>query len=282
MQAILFSKIAGTGNDFLIIDNRRDVVPDADKSWFARAVCDRRRSVGADGVLFLERSAQCNFTMRLFNPDGLEGEMCGNGARSIAYYAHVKGIAPREMRFDTLAGVVDGAITDLGVKVRLWRLDAVLPERRELEVAGNLLEAHYIQVGVPHVVIFQQGVDRAVDATIDRLGREIRFHPAFPNGTNVNFVSVTGIHDLTIRTYERGVEAETLACGTGSVAASLAAHQLFGVESPVRLKTRGGLIQVTFAQSPSGWDIFLEGEVRHIMDGVIMPGAWTWKEAGQT
>ncbi|HYF95409.1 MAG TPA: diaminopimelate epimerase [Symbiobacteriaceae bacterium] len=281
MQSISFSKVAGTGNDFLIIDNRTDVVPEADKHTLARNVCDRRRSVGADGVLFLEQSQQADFTMRLFNPDGNEGEMCGNGARAICYFAYAKGIAAKTMRFETLAGIVDGAITDQGVKVRLWQLEQIVPERREIDVSGLMLETNFIQVGVPHVVIFQQGVDVVADATIHRFGREIRLHAAFPHGANVNFVEVTGIHDVTVRTYERGVEEETLACGTGSVAACLVAHQLFGVESPVHVKTRGGLIWVTFTASPTGWDVFLEGEVRHIMDGVIMPGAYTWKEAGQ-
>lgn len=278
MELIPFSKLAGSGNDFIIIDNRELIVPEEWKGPLATAVCDRRHSVGADGVLLLEQAPGAHFAMRLFNPDGNEGEMCGNGARCIAQYAYTKGIAPAAMRMSTIAGIVEGLITPMGVRIRLWRLDSIRPEKIALEVAGQALEAYYIEVGVPHAVVFQPGVDRASDATVRRLGREIRFHPAFPKGTNVNFVSVTSLKDLIIRTYERGVEEETLACGTGCVASSLVSHQLFGVESPVRLQARGGTLQVQFEKTPAGWDISLEGAVRHIMDGQLLPQSWLWKE----
>lgn len=280
LTGIPFSKLAGTGNDFIVVDNRNALVAEDDKGPLAMAICDRRRSVGADGLLFLERSEAADFTMRLFNPDGHEGEMCGNGARCIAFYAFEAGIAPAEMRIETTAGIVRGRVRGNGVRLRLWRLDKITSELREIEVSGRTLEVHYLEVGVPHGVVFENNVHQVDGGTIQRLGREVRLHQAFPRGVNVNFVEVRGLRDLNIRTYERGVEDETLACGTGCVAASLVAHQVFGVESPVRLLTRGGALEVAFEEGASGWDIYLEGEVHHIMEGRILPQAWEWKGGG--
>lgn len=277
VNGIPFTKLAGTGNDFIVIDNSRGSISDSEKSLLALAVCHRRRSVGADGVLFLEQSAVADFTMRLFNPDGAEGEMCGNGARCIAYYAHGAGIAPAEMKIETIAGIVEGRVSGPTVRLRLWRLPHIQPEIRGIRVSGWTVDVHYLEIGVPHGVVFLDSVHQVTGEVIERLGQGIRFHPAFPKGVNVDFVEVKGVRDLHIRTYERGVEHETLACGTGCVAASLVSHQIHGIESPARLLTNGGILDVSFEQGASGWDICLEGEVHRIMEGQILPRAWQWK-----
>lgn len=271
-NAIPFAKMSGSGNDFVIIDNRKDLVPRRRMPAFVRAVCRRGLSVGADGVIFLQRSSRANFRWHYFNADGGEAEMCGNGSRCVARFAVLHKIAPKTMTFETLAGIIHAAVGKESVTVRL-PVPTDLRLTLSLEVDGKSFDAHFLNTGVPHTVLFVDDVE-AVD--VERLGRAIRFHSLFaPAGTNANFVRVESPTRLAIRTYERGVEAETLACGTGAVAAALLAGFLGKARSPVTLKTRGGPpLKVGFAlDGRTATKVELTGEARLVYEGLLWPEA---------
>ena len=271
MKKIAFWKMSGSGNDFLVIDGR-DPSLIRDPSYFARQVCRPKVSVGADGVLLLEKSEAADFMMRIFNADGSEAEMCGNGARCIARFAYLKGIARERMAFETVAGLVQAQIMGRRVKVKMGKpKDLALNQRIRIGEEEFLL--HRVNTGVPHVV---SAVKELKEASVVDLGRKIRFHEAFqPAGTNVNFIAVDDSHHVHIRTYERGVEDETLACGTGSVASALISAALGEVNSPVHLHTWGGeTITVYFERR--GWqfqDVFMEGGATVAYEGEL------WEEA---
>ena len=271
-KGIPFAKMSGSGNDFVIIDNRKDLVPRRRMPAFVRAVCRRGLSVGADGVIFIQRSSREDFRWHYYNADGGEAEMCGNGSRCVAQFAVLHKIAPKTMTFETLAGAIRAVVGTKSVTVRLplptdLRLDV------PLDVDGKSFDAHFLNTGVPHTVLFVDDVE-AVD--VARLGRAIRFHPRFaPAGTNANFVRVESPNRLAIRTYERGVEAETLACGTGAVAAALLAGFLGKARSPVTLKTRGGPpLTVSFLlDGRRVTRVELTGEARLVYEGTLGPEA---------
>jgi diaminopimelate epimerase len=269
---IPFAKMSGSGNDFIVIDNRRDLVPRRAMRGFVKAVCRRGLSVGSDGVIFIQRSPRANFRWHYYNADGGEAEMCGNGSRCAARFAVLRKIAPKTLTFETLAGVIHAEVGKTGVTVRL-PLPTDLRLHVPLEVDGKQYDAHFFNTGVPHTVLFVDDVE-AVD--VARLGRAIRFHPTFaPAGTNSNFVEIDGPTRLAIRTYERGVEGETLACGTGSVAAALLAGLLGKARSPVTLKTRGGPpLKVAFSLHGGAVSrVELTGEARLVYEGTLTPEA---------
>ena len=230
-RAIPFSKMTGSGNDFVMVDNRRELLAEGELVPFTQAVCPRRTSVGADGAIFLQRpepGSGLAFHMRYFNADGSEADMCGNGARCIALFAAEHGAAGQQMRFQTGAGPIEAWITAAGVKVELTRPSPIARRRLE-DLPAELAEVYHLDTGVPHAVVFAADA-AAVD--VRDWGRRLRHHGAFaPAGTNVNFVQRAD-GGLAIRTYERGVEDETLACGTGATASALAAAYALGLESP--------------------------------------------------
>ena len=264
---IPFWKMHGAANDFIVVDDRALTFPVPDRAWRVRAM-DRRRGVGAEGILLIQPSTQGDVRMRFFNPDGGEVDMCGNGARCLARLAHELGAAPARLTLETGAGLIRAEI--LGERVRLhmtephdWHL------HQRLEVAGRTLEAHSVNSGVPHVMIETDDLDH-VD--VQGLGRAIRHHEAYaPAGTNVNFIAVTGPRSLRLRTYERGVEAETLACGTGIVACGLLAGKLGRVTPPVSILTAGGdTLEVNFTLTDAGAaDVTLLGPAVHVFTGVL-------------
>lgn len=265
---IPFAKLSGSGNDFVLIDNRRDVVPRRKMPAFVKAVCRRGLSVGADGVIFIQKSKRANFRWHYFNADGGEAEMCGNGSRCAARFALMHRIAPKRMAFETLAGVIHADVGPKAVTVEL-----PLPTDLRLNISVDLgvkaYEAHFLNTGVPHTVVF---VDDVESVDVHQTGQAIRYHRMFaPAGSNANFVTVDGPHRLTIRTYERGVEGETLACGTGSVAAAVLAGLLGKVKSPVTLKTRGGPpLGVSFAlDGGQVTSVTLTGEARLVYEGSL-------------
>lgn len=258
-----FVKMNGAGNDFVTVDNRegriRLGVTDIE------ALCDRRRGIGADGVLLIENEPGMDFRMRYYNRDGQEAEMCGNGARCVAWFAADLGLGSRSgdsisLRFATVPGPV-GATVD-GTRVTIATTDATSMENGvSLDLADPAEIVHVIHTGVPHAVIEEHDVDAIADAEIIERGRRIRLHPRFaPNGTNVNFISKSG-GSVKIRTYERGVEEETLACGTGAVAGAVVAASLGWSDSPVELIPRGGEnLVVSFVAVPGGGsDVRLAG-----------------------
>jgi diaminopimelate epimerase len=264
---IPFVKMHGASNDFLLVDDRQQTFPADDRAWLAQVMA-RRTGVGSDGTMLVQPSATGDFRMRFFNPDGGEAEMCGNGARCIARFAHDRGIAPGLMRIETVAGEVRAEI--LGTRVRLfmtpsrdWRLN------RQLTAAGQELTYHFVNTGVPHAVVEAPDL-AAVD--VAKLGAAIRYHADFaPRGTNANFISVTPDGEVRVRTYERGVEAETLACGTGMVASALVAARLGRVTAPVHIRPASGdLLEVNFTlTAESANDVTLLGPAEYVFAGEL-------------
>lgn len=274
-RPIPFAKMSGSGNDFVIIDNRRDLVPRRKMPAFVKAVCRRGLSVGADGVIFIQKPRKpraADFRWHYFNADGGEAEMCGNGSRCAARFALMHKIAPKGMAFETLAGLIRAEVGDKGVTVEL-PVPTGLRLNFTVDLGVKSYQAHFINTGVPHTAVFVDDVD-GVD--VHQAGQAIRYHRMFaPAGTNANFVTINGPHKLTIRTYERGVEGETLACGTGAVAAAVLAGLLGKVSSPVTLKTRGGPpLGVSFTlDGQRVTSVTLTGEARLVYEGALTPEA---------
>ncbi|MDE2180740.1 MAG: diaminopimelate epimerase [candidate division NC10 bacterium] len=271
MNKLSFVKMSGSGNDFIMIDNRGgrlDIEPRA----LAERLCRRRISVGADGLILVEPSSVADFRMRILNADGSEAEMCGNGGRCVARFAEMLGIAGPHMAFETLAGIIRAEVDGSRVKLQTSQPQGIRLHQ-SIEADGDMHEIHSINTGVPHAVLFCADLEAVPVRT---LGRTIRLHPAFqPAGTNVDFVTVLDRHTLAIRTYERGVEDETLACGTGTVASTLVAATLGMVSSPVQVKVRSGeTLTVSFTgKGPEYQEVFFEGEVRLVYQGELMAEA---------
>jgi diaminopimelate epimerase len=268
MKGLPFTKISGSGNDFVLFDNR-DRFLDGDLRAFAQKVCHRRLGVGADGILLLEKSLEHDFSMRYFNADGGEAEMCGNGARCIAYFACRIGASKERMSFLAKDGLHTAEVRGRGVKVSL-KDPAQIQLGIDLELGEKVLSVHFVNTGVPHAVVLTTDIENAEVVTV---GREIRYHPKFaPAGTNADFAQVTGPRALRMRTYERGVEDETLACGTGAAASAILAHLLKKVEPPVSVKTQSGEILTIHFESEKGGvsNVFLEGEVTPAFEGQLI------------
>jgi diaminopimelate epimerase len=260
-----FAKMCGCGNDFIVVDNRDDVLPCA-RDDFARRHCRRRLDLGADGVVLIEPSADCDFRMRIFNADGSEAEMCGNGARCAAMFARRRSIAGATMTMQTLAGPVAARILGDDVEIGMGRISDIRLDI-DLDLDGQSLRVSFAEAGVPHVAVFVDDVDAA---DVDAVGRAIRYHEAFaPRGTNVNFVQVLSRGLIRVRTYERGVEAETMACGTGSIASAVLSHKHGRTDPPVGVETSGGPLKIGFRSDADG--ITLEGNAVTVCEGTI-PG----------
>jgi diaminopimelate epimerase len=256
---IPFYKMHGGGNDFVLIDHRAPFIPEAEQPEFARRVCRRQLGAGADGLILLEASSTADFRWRFYNADGSEPEMCGNGGRCAARFAVMHGMAKATLTFETLAGTIKAEVKGRRVKLLMAGVGEV-SLNQTIPLEGETLTGHFIKVGVPHVAVPVHDLEAT---PVAGWGRAVRFHPMFaPAGANVNFLQVAGPHTLRIRTYERGVEDETLACGTGAVAAALIAARLGQVVSPVTVDTRGGeALTVYFTpQGQAFTEVFLEGD----------------------
>jgi len=268
MDQITFYKMSGSGNDFIIIDNRNGVVDENDLQGFIAKVCRRKMSVGADGFILVEESENVDFKWRFFNSDGSKPEMCGNGGRCVARFAYLNGISGAEVSFETEAGIVSAQVKNDRVKIKMP--DPVdLKTNYNLELENGPLSLSSVNTGVPHVVVTADNLD---DVEVVRLGREIRFHDRYaPAGTNVNFICVGNDDTISIRTYERGVEDETLACGTGSIAAAIVMHYKSKGKSPVKVITRGGGCLYIYFEEDNGkfYSVFLEGDARVIYKGYL-------------
>jgi len=265
---IAFEKISGTGNDFVIIDNRTLGITPEEQPELARKICRRMFSLGADGLIFIENSAVADFGWNFYNADGSTAEMCGNGSRCVARFAYQHDIAGKKMKFETLAGIIEAEICgeNEAVKVKM-----TLPHDFKLDLSlrldDNARAVSYVNTGVPHAIIF---VDED-DVPVKKWGRKVRFHEIFePEGANANFVKVLPDGKLKVRTYERGVEDETMACGTGAVAAALIASLQKGMDSPVEVITSGGdILTILFdlKDGPVADNIYLQGPTRLICTG---------------
>ena len=276
MNPIHFYKMSGCGNDFIIIDNRSPVIEEKDLSAFIVGVCRRKMSVGADGIILIENSDTVDFKWRFYNSDGSLAEMCGNGARCVARFAYLNGITGPDMSFETLAGVVSASVSEMGM-VKIKMTD---PLSLKLDYPLHLRDGKFlissVNTGVPHAVMVVDNID---ETPVKERGKEIRFHPDFaPAGTNTNFVSVQPDNIVAVRTYERGVEDETLACGTGCVAGALITARKFGLASPVTLLTRsGGHLRIYFNPHQNTYsDVYLEGDARLIYRAELCEEAWNY------
>jgi diaminopimelate epimerase len=269
-KIIPFIKYSATGNDFIVVDNRRKALAGKQAVLFARLVCDRTTGAGADGVLLMEESRRADFRMRIINADGSEAEMCGNGSRAIAHFARSSFRMKRTMVFETIAGLIHGRIMARDVvSVRLTKPSALKKDIR-IKRGSKIWKGHFINTGVPHFVVFAAGDLETVD--VFREGRFIRNHPYFqPAGTNVNFVKAGSGNLIHVRTYERGVENETMACGTGSTASAIVSSLVRGLVPPIKVRTRSGeTLRVHFKVERGTADhVFLEGRVRPVFSGRV-------------
>jgi len=258
----------GAGNDFIVIDDRLNVIGN-DARELAKQLCRRRLSVGADGLMLIVPSTRADFRMRYFNADGSEADMCGNGGRCLAKFAHEKGIAGPEMTFETRSGLHDAKILDGGdVLLNMTDPRAIILDL-QVQFAGEMRTLHRINTGVPHAVC---EVGQLSDFPVVEVGRLMRYYSAFaPEGTNADFMEVLDEHTIALRTYERGVEDETLACGTGAVAAALISAVLGKTRPPVAVRTRGGdTLTVGFYMSDVGFSgVTLSGNADLIYEGAL-------------
>jgi len=267
---LAFTKMAGGGNDFVVIDNRAGRV--SDPAELARRVCTPHLSVGADGLILIESSARATFRMRYWNSDGSVGEFCANGTRCAARFAFVNVIAPKRMTIETGAGITGAEVSEGGQVTLTLPPPHGFRAERPLRVDDREIRGAYIVVGVPHYVVFLR--EDLWSQDIVPLGRAIRTHRELqPDGANVNFVVVRGEYEIEVRTYERGVEAETLSCGSG-VVASTSVAALFGrVKSPVSVLTRSGItLEVSLTTDGRDVrDVQLRGDARLIYRSTFTP-----------
>ncbi len=270
MREAAFTKMVASGNDFILLDNRVKIHSAKGESLsdLAKKLCERKSYIGADGLLVIEESKKADIRMRIFNPDGSEVDMCGNGARCAALYAVENSIAPKEMRIETGAGILDAEVVGLRVKIKLTRPKDIKLNRK-LRVGGRTYSVHSINTGVPHAVVFCKGLDKT---NIEALGSGLRYHKAFkPKGINADFVTIVNKKEIRVRTYERGVEAETLACGTGAAASAIIASLIFGLKPHIDVITKSQeILRVYFDLAKNRVkNAYLEGEARVVYKGGV-------------
>ena len=273
-----FTKMHGAGNDFIVLDTIAeplDAAEDVRPAFLAR-LCDRHTGVGADGVMLLERPAgDADVAMRFFNSDGSMGEMCGNGARCICRYAHERGYAGSTIRVETTAGLVTGRrITKDQYRIRL-NTPSVVHLQQTLRVDGTPYICSYVELGspgIPHLAVPVRDLAGQDEDALRRLGRALRYHPSLPKGANVNFYELTGPDTVLEKTYERGVEDFTLACGTGTGSVVTALTRMGKVSGKnVRVHMAGGLLTVdTEEKNGRIEDLFLTGPATLVCAGEIL------------
>lgn len=270
-----FTKMNGAGNDFILLDAIAEPFDEAAAPALARALCDRRRSIGADGLMLVTRAeGDADYRMRFYNSDGSLGEMCGNGARCIARYGYENGLSGETQRIETTAGLVTGQrVTKRLYKVRL-NDPSVIDLHRSVSVGGTAYNCAYIELGdpgIPHAIVLMPDWDERDHDMLRALGRALRFAEEFPRGANVSFVKVVDVGHVKAITYERGVEDFTLACGTGcgSIAAALRLLGLSGDELAISMP--GGELTVSLtASGGSVQDIYLTGPTNVVCTGDIL------------
>lgn len=269
MREISFSKVVGSGNDFILIDARhkslRGQIPALAKTW-----CNRKRGIGADGLLWIAPSRKADARMRIFNPDGSEAAMCGNGLRCVAWYLHRQDHGRKQLRLETGAGIMQAQV----IEPEQIRIAMTMPRNLRLGIKltlrGIQYVLHAVNTGVPHAVLPVRSLERT-DLSV--LGPLIRHHRLFkPSGTNVDLLRIDSLHQIAVRTYERGVEAETLACGTGAVASVIIGTALGRLQPPVQVMTASGeTLSIGFDQSFKPWKgLYLEGPARILFEGTLV------------
>lgn len=272
-----FFKVHGNGNDFVVLDNREGRLSDADLSAASVALCRRRASIGADGLMAVERSEDADFRMRIFNADGSEAEMCGNGARALARYAYERRIAASPMRFVTGAGTVEALVEPPFVELDMGCFDLARGVfGRSLRTGGTAFPFVFLSVGVPHCVLLTEE-DYSRDA-MREMGREVRRNTElFPDGANVTFARRSSSGEVRAVTYERGVEDLTDSCGTGCVAVAIAAVLVWGMDVPVQVVNPGGAntVRLEFAPGNASVHAWLKGRTALVASGELLEEAWS-------
>ena len=263
-----FVKMNGAGNDFILIDNRAGKIKLTNEQVVR--LCNRQRGIGADGLFLLvpNTSGKAEWSWEFYNSDGSTADMCGNGARCFARFVQSVAGAKEQTSFETGAGVIGATFHGARMTINLTtpkdlRLNEMIP------AAGANLTVHSLNTGVPHAVIFVPDADKAM---VQQLGAEIRYHDQFkPRGTNANFVQVLGPNHIRVRTYERGVEGETLACGTGVTASALVASRVHQFTSPVKVQVQGGdTLEVSWTDAGGGFaEVKLNGPADFVFKGTI-------------
>ena len=264
MTKINFTKFNATGNDFVVIDNRNQQYSAENKKLW-ESLCSLKTGIGADGVLLLEKSSTNDFKMRYINSDGGEVEMCGNGARAITAFAHeVLDVKKESYQFETMNGVYQCSLDETyGYRLKMTELyDMGKIDLKDLQATLVAKQSYYMNTGVPHAVF---EIEKILEYPVIDQGRIVRHDPRFPKGSNANFFEVIKPKHLRIRTFERGVENETLSCGTGATATALAAAKFYGWSDEVVLETLGGRLAVKFSSDLK--DIYLCGKVEKIFTG---------------
>ena len=269
---IPFTKLQGNGNDFVLIDEyEKTIIPDNMKARFAATYCDRRFGIGADGVLYLMKSENGNLRMRILQPDESEAEMCGNGIRCLAKYAFDVGYAKVTCTIDTLAGPVgvemayrdDNFVATISMPTpKFGRPEIPANGDGEYKEHIGIFDVYAANTGVPHAVVL---VDDVECVNVEALAPPIRFHESFINGANVNFVQKTGEDSIKIRTFERGVEGETLSCGTGATAAAAVIHHLGMMGETIKVETEGGPLVIYLKDGAK-----MDGPAETVFTGVIL------------
>lgn len=278
MKSIEFTKVVASGNDFIVIDR----VPFTANRLpsLTRKICERKFGVGADGVLLLEKSKIADIRMRILNADGSEAEMCGNGARAVVLYYSQRSA----LKIETKAGIIEGKVSGNNVRIKLIDPKGYQPGVA-IRINDRELNIHSINTGVPHAVIFVEGIE---EFDVSAIGRQVRCYDYFaPAGTNVNFVEIVNNDTIRARTYERGVEDETLACGTGAAASAIVfscqlsagqkavvgppiAQATLGCQQKINVITQGGEVLKVYFDKDSDKisNVWLEGKAHVVYRGV--------------
>ena len=255
-MSISFFKYQSTGNDFVLIDNREGKFP-ADNNTLIHKICDRKFGVGADGLILLETSEIADFTMQYYNADGSLGSFCGNGSRAVVSFAQSLGIIDDSARFEAYDGLHEAIIADTHIQIKM----------ADVQNGRQLLNGTFIDTGSPHYIEFVENLD---DMDVVQQGRAVRNSTIFsPNGSNINYVEKVGQGKIRVRTYERGVENETLSCGTGVTASAIAAAGA-GLGNNIAISTLGGDLKVWFEHNDTGYhNIWLEGPTEKVFSGEL-------------
>ena len=271
-----FFKLQATGNDYILIDETKEGKI-AEKAEFVRKICERRVSIGADGVLFVQKPEKEDARFRIFNPDGTEAEMCGNGMRCFVRYLQENKEDKEEYRIETMAGVKKVIVGKEGIRVNMGK-PSLEPEEIGLASGKRMIDSSLkgekyrltaVSMGNPHAIIKVENVD-AIE--LEKEGKRVRENPEFRNGANVTFYQKTGENSLKVRTYERGVEGETLSCGTGSSACAVTGMLLGDCEKgkPVQIETKGGRLKVEISfEGEKPLELYLTGPAEQVFRGVM-------------
>ncbi len=272
-----FTKMNGAGNDFILVENLHGELNEQQLSKLARTLCDRRMSIGADGLMaIVPAKANADFGMLFFNCDGTLGEMCGNGARCICRYGYETGLAGETQTIETTAGLVTGTRID-AKNYRIRLPDPVNLQYLALDVDGKKVGCMYLELGnpgIPHAVVQYPGLREADEQALFEFGRKLRYHPAFPKGANVNFLEKTGENRFYERTWERGVEDFTYACGTGTGASVYALAEKRRCGDHAEVEVKGGLLIVDIVRDGKKCrDLLLTGPASMVCTGEIFDEA---------